>query len=93
MNNNPAGQSIRKDYMKTAVGLRKLREVSTNSDFSVFLHEWERGNLRKIEMEKEMCFVKETWNAVLEKEDQLVTENVELKSKCNGTRTLYAQAH
>ena len=87
---NSLGQGLPKaDFVETPTGLRRLSEVSTGKDFSGFQQGRERGNLRRmVEMEREIRIVKETLNAVLEKQDQLIMENEELKRQCDGYQNI-----
>ena len=74
-------QTRRKTYgkfMEMPVGLRNIRD---SGGFSGFRDEY--SNLRRIiRMERELVDVRELIEVLLSKQEQLSTENKELKEKC-----------
>ena len=72
------------DRVETPVGLRKITSElwSEGSDFSGFRED--KSNMRRIiTVEKEVRCMRELIASILEKQDQLLEENKELKCKCD----------
>ena len=68
------------NVIETPVGLRQLVEASGERDFSGFREE--RGNMRRIiNVERELRCMKELISSIVEKQDDLIRENKELRNK------------
>ncbi|MPC51115.1 hypothetical protein E2C01_044954 [Portunus trituberculatus] len=65
-------------YIETLVGLRKLTDDVMDKDFSRFRDE--RDNMRRlINVERELRYMKEVMSSLMDKQDQLIMENTDLK--------------
>ncbi|MPC75785.1 hypothetical protein E2C01_070182 [Portunus trituberculatus] len=74
-------RGTRSEIIKTPLGLKQLDEWSREREFSGFKEE--RVTMRRIIiMDKELKALKEMVTVMYEKQDQLITENLELRERC-----------
>lgn len=77
----PVTPDVRVDFVETPLGLRQLGKCGETRDFSGFKEE--TTNMRRIvNVEKEIRLMKEVIAGILEKQEQLVKDNSDLKMKC-----------
>ena len=74
-------ERLRSNSLETPLGLRNLGESGDSRGFSGFLPD--RGNMRRlVGVESEIRLLKELMAQILDKQDQLILDNNELKKKC-----------